>query len=356
MASGWPVDVKDGLDALGQGFNNRPQGQRSALTLVNGKLYVPYAGHYGDCGTYNGMVVGLDLATARVFGFWSTEITGGGSWGQSGVAFDGTSMFVTTGNTFSSSNSSWGGGEAVIRLPPTLKNPTQDADFFAPANWQTLDAEDPISAGLQRFRSTPRSLPACSRWARMATPICLIARISEGSATQIADDSGVDHPDPHRDGDLPRADAARVAFEGQGAACPSGQSGNLVMLKITPSAIATAWCASFNGGGAPIVTTTDGKTDPIVWVVGAQGDGKLYGFRGTDGKLTGGRRRRRRSDRAIPDHSACQRPLLCGRQRGGLRLRLLEPQAAASRYSSQPGGAIERVGGMQVRALYAAGF
>ena len=82
----------------------------------------------------------------------------------------------------------------------------------------------------------------------------------------------------------PGADAAMVAFEGAGAACPNGQSGNLVMLKITPSAIATAWCASFTGVGAPIVTTTDAKTDPIVWVVGAQGDGRLYGFRGTDGK------------------------------------------------------------------------
>ena len=55
------------------------------------------------------------------------------------------------------------------------------------------------------------------------------------------------------------------------------------MLRVTPSAIATAWCASFNGSGAPIVTTTDNQTDPIVWVVGAQGDGELYGFRGTDG-------------------------------------------------------------------------
>jgi hypothetical protein len=52
----------------------------------------------------------------------------------------------------------------------------------------------------------------------------------------------------------PVADAAMVAFEGQGAACPSGHSGNLVMLKITPSAIATAWCAAFSGssgGGQP---------------------------------------------------------------------------------------------------------
>jgi hypothetical protein len=83
----------------------------------------------------------------------------------------------------------------------------------------------------------------------------------------------------------PGTDAARVAFEGQGAACPSGQSGNLVMLRVTPIAVDTAWCASFNGSGAPIVTTTDGKANPIVWVVGAGGDNKLYGFRGTDGKL-----------------------------------------------------------------------
>jgi hypothetical protein len=81
----------------------------------------------------------------------------------------------------------------------------------------------------------------------------------------------------------PGASAAMVAFEGQGAAC---HSGNLVMLKVTLSAIATAWCASFNGNGAPIITTTDGKAaNPIVWVAGAGGDGKLYGFRGTDGTL-----------------------------------------------------------------------
>jgi len=98
VTPGWPVDVANGLAALGRGFNNAPQGQRSALTLVNGKLYVPYAGHFGDCGTYNGMVVGFNLATPGVFGAWSTETIGGGSWGQSGVAFDGTSMFVTTGN------------------------------------------------------------------------------------------------------------------------------------------------------------------------------------------------------------------------------------------------------------------
>ncbi len=284
LAPGWPVDVANGLAALNRGFNNAPQGQRSALTLVNGKLYVPYAGHYGDCGTYNGMVVGFNLATPGVFGAWSTETQGGGSWGQSGVAFDGASMFVTTGNAFGSSTS-WGGSEAVIRLGPTLTNPTQDADYFAPANWHSLDNADLDLGGTSAI---PVNVPVVGR---------VLALGKDGNAYLLNRENlgGIGHQiavtqvstDEIRTAmaTYPGADAARVAFEGQGSACPSGQSGNLVMLKITPSAIATAWCASFNGSGAPIVTMTDAKTDPIVWVAGALGDGKLYGFRGTDGKL-----------------------------------------------------------------------
>jgi hypothetical protein len=284
LAPGWPVDVANGLAALGRGFNNAPQGQRSALTLVNGKLYVPYAGHDGDCGTYNGMVVGFNLAKPGVFGFWSTETTGGGSWGQSGVAFDGTSMFVTTGNVFGSSTS-WGGSEAVIRLPATLANPTQDADYFAPTNWHTLDLEDLDLGGTSAI---PIDVPVAARVLALGKDgnAYLLNRENLGgighqiAATQVSTSQIITAMATY-----PGADAARVAFEGQGAGCPNGQSGNLVMLRVTPSAIATAWCTSFNGSGAPIVTTTDGKTDPIVWVVGAQGDGKLYGFRGTDGKL-----------------------------------------------------------------------
>jgi PQQ enzyme repeat len=284
VAPGWPVDVATGLAALNGTFNNGPQGQRSALTLVNGMLYVPYAGHDGDCGTYNGMVVGFNLAKPAVFGFWSTETTGGGSWGQSGVAFDGTSMFVTTGNAFGSSTS-WGGSEAVIRLRPRLANPTQDADFFTPTNWHTLDQQDLDLGGTSAI---PINTPVTAR---------VLALGKDGNAYLLNRENlgGIGHQivvtevstSPIRTAmaTYPGTDSAMVAFEGQGAACPNGQSGNLVMLKITPRAIATNWCASFNGSGAPIVTTTDKQTDPIVWVVGAQGDGKLYGFRGTDGEL-----------------------------------------------------------------------
>jgi Ca2+-binding RTX toxin-like protein len=39
-----------------------------------------------------------------------------------------------------------------------------------------------------------------------------------------------------------------------------------------------------DGGGAPIVTTTDGSSEPIVWAVGAEGDDRLHGFRGDTGE------------------------------------------------------------------------
>jgi outer membrane protein assembly factor BamB len=281
LASGWPVDVANGLTSLGRRFNNAPQGQRGALTIVNGKLYVPYAGHYGDCGAYNGMVVGLNLAKPGVFGAWSTESPGGGSWGQSGVGFDGTSMFVTTGNAFGSSPL-WGGSEAVIRLPPTLNNPTESADYFAPANWPYLDSQDKDLGGTSAI---PINVPIAARVLALGkdgNAYLLNRQNLGGIGGQIA----VTHVSTSEIitamATYPVSDGAMVAFEGQGAACPGGHSGNLVMLKITPSAIATRWCAAFGGSGAPIVTTTNGKA-PIVWVAGAQGDGKLYGFRGTDG-------------------------------------------------------------------------
>jgi hypothetical protein len=66
------------------------------------------------------------------------------------------------------------------------------------------------------------------------------------------------------------------------------------VLKITagsPPGMSTAWCGALSGAGSPIVTTSDGRSDPIVWVVGAEGDGRLHGFRGDTGKplFTGGK-------------------------------------------------------------------
>jgi outer membrane protein assembly factor BamB len=47
--------------------------------------------------------------------------------------------------------------------------------------------------------------------------------------------------------------------------------------------MSTAWCGAVNGRGSPIVTTTDGRSEPIVWMLGAEGDNRLHAFRGDTG-------------------------------------------------------------------------
>ena len=43
-------------------FDPKIHNQRSALSLVNGILYVPYAGYVGDCGSYQGRVVAVSTS------------------------------------------------------------------------------------------------------------------------------------------------------------------------------------------------------------------------------------------------------------------------------------------------------
>ena len=118
--------------------------------MVNGIVYVPYSGYFGDCGNYHGSVVGVHIDDPSMVAAWRTEAEGGGIWGHSGVASDGTNMFVITGNTFTSAGDPWSGGEAIVRLqagPVFTGNPT---DFWAPANWQSLDKQRHRSWRLQR--------------------------------------------------------------------------------------------------------------------------------------------------------------------------------------------------------------
>jgi Ca2+-binding RTX toxin-like protein len=74
-----------------------------------------------------------------------------------------------------------------------------------------------------------------------------------------------------------------VAFRNaNGKTCGGG---SISMLQIQPASLSEAWCAALNGGGAPIITTTDGVQNPIVWAVGAGGDNLLHGFDALNGTV-----------------------------------------------------------------------
>jgi outer membrane protein assembly factor BamB len=58
------------------------------------------------------------------------------------------------------------------------------------------------------------------------------------------------------------------------------------VLKIagSPPRMSTAWCGALRGRGSAIATTTDGHSNPIVWILGAEGDNRLHAFKGDTGQ------------------------------------------------------------------------
>jgi hypothetical protein len=79
---------------------------------------------------------------------------------------------------------------------------------------------------------------------------------------------------------------------GNGSNCGTGM-GDLVAVKLDATAsnkMSVAWCADAQGQGSPIITTSDGTQDPLVWVAGAEGSNALHAWDLLTGKLvfTGG--------------------------------------------------------------------
>jgi hypothetical protein len=131
---GWPLDLNATVNHNGTQFLSSVENERGALALAGGIAYVPFSGHFGDCGTYHGWVVGIQINNPSNVMAWATDAIGGGIWGHSGVASDGTNLFVITGNTFGT-NGSWMGGEAIIRLQAGPVWSGQPTDYWAPTNW-----------------------------------------------------------------------------------------------------------------------------------------------------------------------------------------------------------------------------
>jgi PQQ enzyme repeat len=283
---GWPVDVNTSVP----GFTSSIQGERGALGILDNIVYVPYGGHAGDCGTYHGWLVGVPIDNPGGVMAWATDAIGGAIWGVSGVASDGKNPFVATGNTFNTGGN-WGGGEAVIRFQPGPIFTGSPSDYWAPLDWLDLDNLD---FDLGSSGALLVDVPG-------ATPSRLVVALGKNTVGYLLNRDNLGGIS------LPVAQASVNPGNStiQAAATYRTEQGTYVAFRATreklsafhitatnPPTIVSGWSATrTNGGcGSPFVTTTDGSSNPIVWVVGTagwgiEGDQQLHGYDGDTGAV-----------------------------------------------------------------------
>ncbi len=296
--AGWPIDVV----SIIPDFASKQQGERGALLVLGDKVYVPFGGRAGDCTPYRGYVVGLPLsnptaAAAVVFQTKAQDASGGGAaagiWTPAGLASDGTSIYFATGNTQGTYPTDWtmSYSEGVFRLMPSLAFDLQDTtSYFAPPDWHALDTGDvDISGSGVLLVDVPGAAkPQLAVVLGKDSKIYLLDRTNLGGAMVTPPFSG-----SVAGGEIINSPAAYTTTKGTWIAfkaiCPGGGQPTINAVQLTNApAAGTAWCANVPGGGSPIVTTTGGGENTIVWFVSTEGenttpDYKLHGFDGDTG-------------------------------------------------------------------------
>jgi hypothetical protein len=307
---GFPLDVST-LSSDSRPFTPVVQNQRGGLAAFGGVLYVPYGGHAGDCGDYHGWVVAVPFTNPAATTAFATPGRKGGIWGPEGIANDGASIFAATGNT-DDVQGGYSYGDSVLRLGPGATFSGATTDYFAPSNWMFLDGNDLDLGGSGVMLITvPNAVPSDLAVALGKDGVAYLldkanlggigtgnGSTGEGVASAWVAGTG---PGPRRgwDGEIIGSPASYqtpvgtyVVFAGSatGRNCPGGHVTGVVALGIhagSPPSIQTAWCAPDQGPGSPMVTTTDGLSETLVWSLGLGGDGsqRLFAWNGDTGAV-----------------------------------------------------------------------
>ena len=290
--SGWPVDVST-IPATGATFSASAQNQRTALSLVNGILYIGYGGHNGDCGNYRGWVFAIDTTNPSQRGAWVTGGTRGEAiWAAGGFASDGNGIFAITGNNLTGT-STHADSEEVLRLTGLATLNRTNANLYYPTTWRNMDSADAdLGASSPVYLSSPS--PRVVAISKDGHLFVLDANNLGGMGGELAQltiatpGSMIVHTAPAAYTDAQGAHV--ILTTNSGAQCPpSGATGKVVMSVLIPPGSppqpTVSWCVSTSNASlgfpaAPMVTTTDGQSEPIVWFMNGT---KLMGVDGATG-------------------------------------------------------------------------
>jgi outer membrane protein assembly factor BamB len=257
------VTVRRDLDITSSANQPAWNQQRPALALDGGRIYAAFGGLAGDCGTYVGSVVGVDLSGAGPLVSWHTPTTREGAvWGTGGpVAGPKGSLWISNGNGAAGPGDPYDGSDSVTSLSPGLHR----LDYFAPASWAYDNAHDLDLGSTQPVRAS-------------------------GNSTFVVGKSGVGYLLSSTDfGRIGGERASAPVCKAYGAAADTGSiayepcsSGGLaaVYLNASKAQIKVLWRGPAAGNGSPVIG------GGAVWVTSySTTGGTLYELNPSDGAV-----------------------------------------------------------------------
>ena len=115
--------------------------ERGGLIVSGRRVYVPYGGLAGDCSSYRGSVVGLDLDHSTSAALWSFTVPTsreGGIWSTPGpVENPGGGLLVAVGNGATASTGTYDYTDSVLKIATE-----RIIDSFSPSVWRSDNASD----------------------------------------------------------------------------------------------------------------------------------------------------------------------------------------------------------------------
>ncbi len=110
--------------------------QRGALTVLNGRVWVPFGGLAGDCGSYKGRLVGVPVGNGEPIEYTVPTTREAGIWTPPGPTVLADNLLVAVGNG-ESVGGSYDYSDSVLRLAGNRL-----VDSFSPTTWAADNAHD----------------------------------------------------------------------------------------------------------------------------------------------------------------------------------------------------------------------
>lgn len=110
--------------------------ERGALTVLAGRVWVPFGGLAGDCGAYKGRLVGVPTANGEPISYTVPTTREAGIWTPPGPTVFGSSLLVAVGNG-ESVGGTYDFSDSVLRIAGNKL-----VDSFSPSTWASDNAAD----------------------------------------------------------------------------------------------------------------------------------------------------------------------------------------------------------------------